>query len=97
MIINRPNDQQCNNKSFVNSILDITVKTISEEYTPLHLAAHFKPPRTRQESMENDRTEAEANDNLTSSTMIEYLLKKHKGVDAHVSQYTCILRTEYLR
>ena len=75
------------------------MKTVSEEYTPLHLAAHFKPPKTRQESVENDRVETdgsnvegttEANANLsyyTSSTMIEYLLKKCKGVDAHVSQY----------
>ena len=31
-------------------ILDITVKTVTEEYTPLHLAARFKPPR-RQESV----------------------------------------------
>ena len=72
------------------------MKTVSEEYTPLHLAAHFKPPRTRQESVENDRVETdgsnvegttEANRNLTSNTMIEYLLEKCKGVDAHVSQY----------
>ena len=37
----------------------MTVKTVSEEYTPLHLAARFKPlETTTQESVENGKSES---------------------------------------
>ena len=65
-------------KHFWIVIVDITVKTVTEEYTPLHLAARFKPPR-RQESVTvgDDKDEIdgskmegtiEADDNISSFT-----------------------------
>jgi hypothetical protein len=82
------------------------VKTVSEEYTPLHLAARFKPPKTIQESEEDDKdeaddskvegtTKAKGNSNLTRQTSnkentVGYLLKIYQGADAHVSQYSYI-------
>ena len=74
----------------------MTVKTVSEEYTPLHLAARFKPPETTtQKSVENGRNESRmegtteadgSSGQLTrqdSSTM-EYILSCKQ---ADVSQY----------
>ena len=74
--------------------LDVTVKTVLEEYTPLHLAAHIK---TTQEGVEDDKdesndskaegtTEADGSSSLTRRNSIKestmwYLLKSCKGVD----------------
>lgn len=49
-------------------ILDITVKTVTEEFTPLHLAAHFKPPNTRQESVAVEDDKDESDDSKVEGT-----------------------------
>jgi hypothetical protein len=92
---------------FYTSILDLTVKTVSEEYTPLHLAARFKPPKTIQESEEDDKDEADdsktegtieadgssslTRQNSSKESTIGYLLEICQGADVHVSQYNIII------
>ena len=49
-------------------ILDIAVKTVTEEYTPLHLAARFKPPR-RQESVTVGDDKDESDDSKVEGTI----------------------------
>ena len=46
------------------------MKTVSEEYTPLHLAARFKPPKMRQESVEDskDDKDDESDDSKVQGT-----------------------------
>ena len=77
------------------------MKTVSEEYTPLHLAARFILPKTTQlESVEDDKNESddlkmegttEADGCISferqnsSEQTITYLLKECKGVDVSYS------------
>ena len=75
-------------------LADVTEKTVSEEYTPLHLAARFMPPkRTHKTSRDEDgRSECESGDGTveadgggagrqdSSEEVITYI-KNRKGVD----------------
>lgn len=88
--------------------LDVTAKTVSEEYTPLHLAARIIiPPRTTQESAEDNNdesddsrveghTEADGGSGPTrqissEKSTMEYLLKNCKGVDVGCNLKAIIL------
>ena len=80
-------------------LADVTAKTVSEEYTPLHLVARFIPPKTTHStegtcvkttySTEGGRVVPDADDSSEDTNTVINYLKQCKGVD--VSLITMLL------